>query len=428
MGIILTNTICWEKFERAGLGNYKRGALSWMFLQAKLPWDWILAISVMLILTKLGITEGVLVADDTDHKRAKVTRKLFKTHKVYDKKTGGYFNGQTVVLLLLVTPLATIPVGFRFYRPDPVQTAWRKEDKKLTRQGIKKSDRPVPPPYNPDYPTQAMLVIEMIKAFRHYHPHIVVKSILADALYGSRQFMDDASQCYPKMQVISQLRSNQNIRFLKQEMSLDTYFSRYPGTPYTINIRGQKETTIVVGSARLHVVAQNCKRFVIALKYDGETSYRYLVATDMSWRTLDIVQTYTLRWLVEVFFEDWKLHEGWGQLAKQPGEEGSSRSLILSLLCDHALILHPEQIARLENKLPAYTVGSLCERSRSEALLASMRHLLSADNPSDKIAQLANKIKQLFPLSLSGKHMVGRDLGRMESTPSLVYRAIEVSR
>jgi len=42
----------------------------------------------------------------------------------------------------------------------------------------------------------------------------------------------------------------------------------------------------------------------------------------MSWRTLDIIFAPTLRWLIEVFFEDWKSYEGWDQLAKQPGKEG----------------------------------------------------------------------------------------------------------
>nr|WP_230988089.1 hypothetical protein [Bathymodiolus japonicus methanotrophic gill symbiont] len=81
------------------------------------------------------------------------------------------------------------------------------------------------------------------------------------------------------------------------------------------------------------------------------------VATDLTWRTQDIIQAYTLRWLIEVFFEDWKLYEGWGREAKQLDEEGSSRGLILSLLFDHCLLLHPEKIARIESKLPAYTVG-----------------------------------------------------------------------
>ena len=90
------------------------------------------------------------------------------------------------------------------------------------------------------------------------------------------------------------------------------------------------------------------KRFVVALKYEGESNYRYLVATDMTWRTMDIIQAYTLRWLVKIFFEDWKLYEGWGREAKQLDEEGSSHGLILSLLLDHCLLLHPEHTARIE--------------------------------------------------------------------------------
>jgi hypothetical protein len=104
-----------------------------------------------------------------------------------------------------------------------------------------------------------------------------------------------------------------------------------------LRIRGGDTLTASVGSACLHVCAHGKKRFVIALKYEGETEYRYLLATDLTWRTQDILQAATLRWLVEVFFQEWKAYEGWGTLTKQRGEEGSSRSLILSLLVDHCL-------------------------------------------------------------------------------------------
>ena len=56
---------------------------------------------------------------------------------------------------------------------------------------------------------------------------------------------------------------------------------------------------------------------------------------------------------MEVFIQDWKSHEGWSQLTKQPGEEGARHSVILSLLVDHALCLHPDQHAQLTNNLPA---------------------------------------------------------------------------
>jgi len=132
-----------------------------------------------------------------------------------------------------------------------------------------------------------------------------------------------------------------------------------------------------------------------------------------------------LRWLVEVFFEDWKLYEGWGRMAKQPGEEGSSRGLILSLLVDHALLLHPEQRARLENQLPAATVGSLQRFIQGEAILEEVRSLLTAENVAEGLAQLAEKVKLWFPLAPSKKHMSGNDLGRQEPSPSLLHRALE---
>lgn len=82
---------------------------------------------------------------------------------------------------------------------------------------------------------------------------------------------------------------------------------------------------MVLGSARLYVSSHGKKRFVLALKYDPGDEYRYYVATDMTWRAVDIAQARTLRWLIEVFFEDWKAHHGWVNLAKQPGEQGSVR-------------------------------------------------------------------------------------------------------
>ncbi|WP_230988357.1 hypothetical protein [Bathymodiolus japonicus methanotrophic gill symbiont] len=128
-----------------------------------------------------------------------------------------------------------------------------------------------------------------------------------------------------------------------------------------------------------------------------------------------------MRWLIEVFFEDWKLYEGWGREAKQLDEEGSSRGLILSLLFDHCLLLHPEQIARIESKLPAYTVGSLQRKSQMDVLLEFITSLLEFPDPGDKLKELGELIKDVFQLMPSGKHMIGRDLGRLGPTASLKY-------
>jgi hypothetical protein len=70
------------------------------------------------------------------------------------------------------------------------------------------------------------------------------------------------------------------------------------------------------------------------------------------------------------------------------------------------------------------TVGSLLRRLQMEALLEIIADLLSsADDIGEKLKELANKIKTVFQLMPSGKHMIGRDLGRLESTNSLSCRA-----
>jgi len=51
----------------------------------------------------LNRSEGVLAEYDTENKRAKRTVRIHKAHKVFDKKTGGYLNGQEVLTGHLVT-------------------------------------------------------------------------------------------------------------------------------------------------------------------------------------------------------------------------------------------------------------------------------------------------------------------------------------
>lgn len=422
-GILLSNKVCWTSFEQVGLGGYTLAALSWMFKHTKLLWTLLLHVSISLVLEKYCITEAELVIDDSDRQRAKRTKRIFRTHKVFDKKTGGWFNGQSVVFLLLVTPKITIPVGFMFYQPDPLLTEWRKTDKVLKKRGVAKCKRPPKPRINPKYLSKLELSINLLQEFKHYHPSIWIKAILADALYGNAKFMNEAAKVFDKTQIISQLKKTQKVNFRCQEMTLEEYFDKYPGVKTKLRIRGGKEVDVVLGSARLYVKAHKQKRFVVALKYEGEEHYRYLVASDMSWRTIDIATAYTLRWLVEVFIEDWKLHEGWAQFAPQFDEDGSSKSLALSLLLDHALILHPEQQARIENKLPAYTVGSLQQKSRMDALLDVFRSVVDADDPHKRLDEIVEVAKRIFPLRDSRKHMNGMDLGRLEPTPALKHRA-----
>jgi len=419
MGIMLSGRVCWAEIERIGIGGYGLAALSWMFRQSKLPWEQLLHSGIRVVLKKYGISEGILGGDDTSVQRAKITKRIFGTHKIFDKKTGGYFNGQAVVILLLITGKITVPVGFRFYRPDPVMKEWKKTVARLKKQGVKK--RPPKPTTNLAYPSKTELMLELLEEFKKGYPQIRVKAILGDALYGSKEFMKRVQNIFG-IQTISQLRKKQRVKFRNREMSVCEYFGKYPGVKMTIRVRG-REVKVELGSARLYVKAQGQKRLIVALKYEGEENYRYLVASDMSWRAVDVASAYTLRWLLEVFFEDWKLYEGWGQFAPQFDEEGSNRGLTLSLLLDYAFLLHPTQLARVENKMPVCTVGTLQQQSRMEALIELIRGIVDADNPHQKLDEMVEIAKRLFPLRDSGKHLNGRDLGRLEPTPLLIYRA-----
>jgi hypothetical protein len=58
----------------------------------------LLPLGVTVVLRRSAITQGYLVVDDSDKKRCKVTKRIFKAHKLKDKTSGGYIHGQNLVL------------------------------------------------------------------------------------------------------------------------------------------------------------------------------------------------------------------------------------------------------------------------------------------------------------------------------------------
>jgi SRSO17 transposase len=423
MGIIVTDMLCWAAFERRGLNRFTQEQLRWMFTSAKVAWSHLLQGSVRIVLKHYGITAGTLVLDETDKRRAKITTKITGAHKVKDKKSGGYFNGQELVFLLLVTDTVTFPVDFRFYTPDPAVSAWRKRSKEQKQQGIPAAERELRPKMNADYPQKTDLGVEMLKSFAEAFPTFLIRGVLADALYGNASFMDRAAAVTRNAQVVSELRSNQLVLSYGKNISLKRYFARQSGVATQLRIRGQQEQPVVMMAARLHVKAHGKKRFVVALRYEGEKDYRFIVASNLSWRHTDIAQLYSLRWLIEVFFEDWKAHGGWNKLTKHQGKDGSTRGVILSLLCDHLLLLHPEQSARLKNKQPGLPVGCLTERLKIAALITAVEDIVYAESPIAAMDSFTKALRDALPERSSKKHMAGLDLGRQESSPSLRYRA-----
>jgi len=274
-GILVTETLNWALFERRSLKQVKVSRLRWLFCSAKISWEHLLEASIKNILQEYGISEGVLSIDDTDKQRSKKTVKIPDAHKVKNKATGGYFNGQEMLFMILITDCVTFPVGFRFYTPDPELSQWRKKNKALKKEGIPSKQRPKrPAPNHERYPSKQALGLSLLREFVTSFPTLRIKGVLADALYGTQDFMDQAVKITHGAQIISQLRSNQCISTRKSKTSLKKYFARQTGVETHITIRGGKNKRVTLLAARLFVKAHDHKRrFVVALKYDNRVVY-----------------------------------------------------------------------------------------------------------------------------------------------------------
>ncbi len=136
LGVLVTNSLCWKRFEKFSVGRHSTASLSWMFCKARIAWEVVLQASILHLFSVYEMKAGTFVLDDSDKKRSKNTTEIAKVHKIKDKRTGGYFNGQNLIFLLFVNEHLTVPVGFCFYEPDPKMTAWRKEEKRLKEKGL----------------------------------------------------------------------------------------------------------------------------------------------------------------------------------------------------------------------------------------------------------------------------------------------------
>jgi len=407
--MIFTNTINWKAWERWSGGKYSDSALSKMLRWSQIPWNRLLLASTRLIIARYNIKGGVLVIDDSDHQRSKNTTRIGYVHKIKDKKYDGYFKGQNLVFLLLVTDRITLPVGFSFYQPDPILKAWKDKDQELKTQKVSKKARPAQPVKNDKYPSKLEIALDLLGTFFKNHSSLKIKCILADAFYGSGDFVKKASKMHCGVQVISQIRSNQLVRNKRGLLvEVGQHFANEAKTHRRLSIRGGKEEIIVLCAQKLWVAAHGEKRMVIAVRYESQEEFRYIIASDMTWQYIDVIQAYTLRWLIEVFFQDWKTYEAWSNLAKQQGVEGSSRCVILSLLLDHSFFLHEAQRPCIENKLPLHTIGSLTEHCRLQIIFNAISSIFKSPDPEEALETIKKSLEMTMSFGKSEKHMSHR--------------------
>ncbi len=69
MEMLLTQSLCWARLERASGGRYQDGTLSKMFYHGLKCWEHLLTASALIVMRRFKITSGVLVLDDTDRGR-----------------------------------------------------------------------------------------------------------------------------------------------------------------------------------------------------------------------------------------------------------------------------------------------------------------------------------------------------------------------
>lgn len=231
------------------------------------------------------------------------------------------------------------------------------------------------------------------------------------------------ARAFPKANFNSQLKRAQKVKVgKKREISVQQYFSSVRFINKTLNIRGKLSKSIEFASARLFVKSWNRKMHVVAFSYEGEEKFRYICASQLTWRAEDIILSYGFRWLVEVVIEDWKLYDGRGQEACQYGIEGAYRGVQLSLLLAHFLLQHPSQRRLHREGKPLQTVGTLKNALKLDSLHQTIKTILEFENPKKKLDELMQTMRDLLFIRSSDKHMSGRELKDLRPSPALLKK------
>ena len=178
-----------------------------------------------------------------------------------------------MVFLVLVTEKVTFPVGYIFYEADTAITKRKKEDKKLIAQGVDKKERSKRPKASEGHQSITQLGAKLVKDFKNSFPEFKIKTVLADALYGSNSFFEDM-QKNKIPQLISVLKKDQKLTHDKKDYKVHEFFEQvYKPIAGKVTLRGGREKSIMYRAARVHVNAHGGKRIVIAMKYEEQSDY-----------------------------------------------------------------------------------------------------------------------------------------------------------
>ena len=78
---------------------------------------------------------------------------------------------------------------------------------------------------------------------------------------------------------------------------------------------------------------------------------------------------------------------------------------------------------RLRYKQPGISAGCVIESLKAKALIGTIEDIVDSEEPVAALRVFTEALKDTLEERSSTKHMAGLDLGRLEGTPSLNYRA-----
>lgn len=403
-GIVTNGTLNITRIASACFGGISLAVISAFVHRSQIPWIKLQFAAVLHILQSFDIKKIHLQIDDTDLGHSKAVKILFGVFRTIHKPTNGYQNAQNLVLLTACAYGVSFPLGFSFYRPDPVLTDWHKKQKEAAKKKKKtgeKTNLPSKPARGKDYPTRNEIAARLLKKAKKWLTiaekilgrEIKVISISADAAYLDPRLAKAVKRLFPGTQYISQIKSNQKVRSKNGKFfSVQNWFTRCGAPVSGLAKLRTVEKKFEFHSARLFVKSHGVRLHIIALRYEGETEFRYLAALDLTWRTIDVIRAYSLRWLVEVGIQDYKGYCGLGRRACLQGVKGAHVSVFLSLLVDCLLLTCDHQLDLHRSGQQLYTAGSVIEHFRCEIQISTIREILDSPNPKERLAKVVETL------------------------------------
>jgi hypothetical protein len=260
----VTHAICGARLARARRGPSGLAALAWRWRHRQRPWAPRLGARVRGILRPQGRTSGRRVVDAPAHPRSPSAQALASWEKRRDTARGGALWGPRRVLLVLVPPPISRPVGVAGSPPAPECSAWQKKAKALTKPGGPASPRPRQAAPHPQSPPKAPRARRGLASCKAQQPAGRRPAGMAAALSGTAPCVAGAAALFRGVQGLAPSRSQPHRRGGPRPQPGAASWAPPPGTPSALRRRGGVAGGARGGRARLSVYAHTTHRFIVA--------------------------------------------------------------------------------------------------------------------------------------------------------------------